>query len=122
MRRWVGLLAMALLLGAATAAAAQSRQTAVVVLGIAYANAHPEETNRILADLSRQQGWTRPRLADSITRYPKKPYPDIQAVANAYELACMQAPETRTISPLALWNMRYLRDLDDSGFIDKLYS
>lgn len=92
------------------------------VLGIAYANTHPEETDRILADLSRQQGWTRPRLADSITRYPKKPYPDIQAVANAYELACMQAPETRNISPLALWNMRYLRDLDDSGFIDTLYS
>jgi ABC-type nitrate/sulfonate/bicarbonate transport system substrate-binding protein len=92
------------------------------VLGIHYAHAHPEETNRILVDLSRKQGWSRARTAESITRYPKKPYPDLQAVANAYELACMQAPETREISPLSLWDMHYLRELDDSGFIDKLYA
>jgi ABC-type nitrate/sulfonate/bicarbonate transport system substrate-binding protein len=92
------------------------------VLGIHYAHAHPDETNRTLADLSRQQGWTRVRTAESITRYPRKPYPDVQAVANAYELACMQVPETREISPLSLWDMHYLRELDDSGFIDRLYA
>ena len=53
---------------------------------------------------------------------PRKPYPELPAVANAYELACIQHPETRDISPLSLWNLHYLRELDDSGFIDRLYA
>ena len=26
------------------------------------------------------------------------------------------------MSPLALWDLHYLRELDDSGFIDQLYA
>jgi hypothetical protein len=51
---------------------------------------------------------------------PLRPYPDNQAVTNAYELCCMQYPEAKAISPLALWDTHYLRDLDLSGFIDEL--
>jgi ABC-type nitrate/sulfonate/bicarbonate transport system substrate-binding protein len=91
------------------------------VLGIHFGYTHPEETNRILADLAQRTG-RRAQTAERIQRMPKKPYPDIAAVANAYELACIQHPETRNISPLSLWNMHYLRELDDSGFIDALYA
>jgi hypothetical protein len=52
---------------------------------------------------------------------PKKPYPDPQGVINAYELGCIKAPEAKQVSPLALWDLHYLRELDNSGFIDKLY-
>jgi hypothetical protein len=55
-----------------------------------------------------------------MARLPLKPYPDTQAIANAYALCCMQYPEARTKSPLALWDTHYLRDLDLSGFIDEL--
>ncbi|MFI5266936.1 MAG: ABC transporter substrate-binding protein [Chloroflexota bacterium] len=92
------------------------------VLGIHFGNAHPEETNRILADLARERGTKRVQTAERIQRMPRKPYPELPAVANAYELACLQEPETRKISPLSLWDMHYLRELDDSGFIDKLYA
>ncbi len=92
------------------------------VLGIHYAHAHEAETNRILADLSGRQGWARPVTAERITRMPRKPYPEMEAVANAYELACLQHPETRSVSPLALWDMHYLRELDDTGYIDRLYA
>ena len=51
---------------------------------------------------------------------PLRPYPDNQAVANAYELCCMQYPEAKAISPLALWDTHYLRDLDLAGFIQEL--
>ena len=54
-------------------------------------------------------------------RMPKKPYPDPQGVINAYELGCIKAPEARQVSPLALWDLHYLRELDNSGFINKLY-
>jgi hypothetical protein len=58
--------------------------------------------------------------AASMARLPLRPYPDNQAVANAYELCCMQYPEAKAKSPLALWDTHYLRDLDLSGFIDEL--
>jgi ABC-type nitrate/sulfonate/bicarbonate transport system substrate-binding protein len=92
------------------------------VLGIHYATAHPDETNRILAELARVEAENRGATADRISRFPHKPYPQMAAVANAYELACIQDPRTRGVSPLTLWNLHYLRELDDSGFIDNLYA
>src|SRR5439155_1385708 len=82
----------------------------------------PEKTDRILADLTKREGESRPYARERILRMPRKPYPELPAVANAYELACIQHPETRDISPLSLWNLHYLRELDDSGFIDRLYA
>jgi hypothetical protein len=32
----------------------------------------------------------------------------------------MQYEESKAVSPLALWDIHYLRDLDASGFIDEL--
>lgn len=92
------------------------------ILGIHFANAHTDQTNEILARLARDEAEVRGATADRITRFPRKPYPELPAVANAYELACLQTPETRQVSPLALWNLHYLRELDDSGFIDNLYA
>jgi hypothetical protein len=41
-------------------------------------------------------------------------------VANVDKLSCLKSPETEEPSPMALWDLRYLRALDASGFIDKL--
>jgi hypothetical protein len=51
-----------------------------------------------------------------------KPYPDHEGVANAYKLCCLKNPETEEMSPMALWDLHYLRELDNSGFIDALYA
>ncbi len=95
------------------------RLVKALVLGIHYARTKPDETEKILADLNKRTGrnYRYARLA----RYPAKPYPDVQAVTNAYELGCMKSPEAKTLSPMALWDLHYLRELDDSGFIDRLY-
>jgi hypothetical protein len=42
-------------------------------------------------------------------------------VANAYKLCCLKNPEAEEQSPMALWDLHYLRTLDNSGFIDQLY-
>jgi ABC-type nitrate/sulfonate/bicarbonate transport system substrate-binding protein len=60
--------------------------------------------------------------AARMARLPEKPYPHAQAIENAYDLCCMQHPEAAEINPLALWDLHYLRTLDNSGFIDRLYS
>ena len=36
-------------------------------------------------------------------------------------LCCMKAPVAKEISPLAMWDLHFLRHLDNSGFIDNLY-
>ncbi len=91
------------------------------VLGIHFARTRRGETEKILEGL-------RQRVADcnnvnyrSVAKLLPKPYPDLEAVANAYKLCCLKNPETEEQSPMALWDLHYLRMLDNSGFIDNLY-
>jgi ABC-type nitrate/sulfonate/bicarbonate transport system substrate-binding protein len=52
----------------------------------------------------------------------RKPYPDIDAIANVFQLALRRDPEIVGYNPLALWDTHYVRALDDSGYIDRLYN
>lgn len=62
--------------------------------------------------------------------YPRRPwtrslerkgYPSVKAIANAFQLALRRDPEIAGFNPLALWDTHYRRELDDSGYIDRLY-
>ena len=90
-----------------------------LVLAIHFAKTQPEKTKKILSDLNERAGED--FKYERLEQMPRKPYPDAQAVINAYELGCIKAPEAKQISPLALWDLHYLRELDNSGYIDKLY-
>jgi len=91
------------------------------VLGIHYARTHREETEKLLEGLKQREPEARGVSYNSVAKLLAKPYPDHQAVANAYRLCCMKAPEAKEISPLALWDLHFLRQLDNSGFINQLY-
>jgi ABC-type nitrate/sulfonate/bicarbonate transport system substrate-binding protein len=52
----------------------------------------------------------------------RKPYPDIDAISNVFQLAVRRDPEIASYNPLALWDTHYVRALDDAGYIDRLYS
>jgi ABC-type nitrate/sulfonate/bicarbonate transport system substrate-binding protein len=90
------------------------------VLGIHFARTRREETEKILEGLRRREPDANPRY-EGVAKLLPKPYPDHRAVANAYKLCCMKNPDTEEMSPLALWDLHYLRELDNSGFIDELY-
>ncbi len=51
----------------------------------------------------------------------RKGYPSVEAIDNVFQLALRRNPEISGFNPLALWNTHYLRELDDSGYIDRLY-
>jgi sulfonate transport system substrate-binding protein len=51
----------------------------------------------------------------------RKPYPSLEAIANVFRLAVRRNPEIKDYNPLALWNTHFVRELDDSGYIDSLY-
>ncbi|OGQ83330.1 MAG: hypothetical protein A3F90_07840 [Deltaproteobacteria bacterium RIFCSPLOWO2_12_FULL_60_19] len=50
-----------------------------------------------------------------------KPYPSVEAVQNVFALALKRDPQIEKFNPLTLWDLRYVREIDDSGYIDKLY-
>jgi hypothetical protein len=61
------------------------------------------------------------RQFDSIVSSLKpKPYPMPQAIANTFEIATMDYPDAAGLNPLAVWNLRWVKELDDEGFIDSL--
>ena len=60
------------------------------------------------------------RQVDSIAELLQiKPYPTIEAIVNTDEIAAQEYGPTKD-NPLALWDLHWLRELDDEGFIDDL--
>lgn len=51
----------------------------------------------------------------------KKPYPSLAAIANVFQLALRRDPDIAGYNPLGLWNTHFVRELDDSGYVDQLY-
>jgi len=95
------------------------RLVKAMVLGIHFAKTKRAKTEKILENLNKKKNES--FQYRSLERMPNKPYPDPQGVINAYELGCIKSPEAKRVSPLALWDLHYLRELDNSGFINKLY-
>lgn len=91
------------------------------VLAIHFAHAHREETEIILEGLRKRAPEAMGVSYQGLARMPRKPYPDPKGIQNAYDLCLMKDPEAEAVSPLALWDLHYLRELDYSGFIDRLY-
>jgi hypothetical protein len=61
------------------------------------------------------------RQFDTIVKSLKpKPYPTPEAVANTFDIAALDYPAAKDINPLSLWDLHWVKRLDDSGFIDDL--
>ena len=91
------------------------------VMGIQFARTRRGETEEILTGLRQREPECKSVNYRAVAKLLPKPYPDHEAVANAYRLCCLKTPETEEQSPMALWDLHYLRQLDNSGFIDSLY-
>jgi hypothetical protein len=50
------------------------------------------------------------------------PYPSIEAIKNVFALGVKRNPEIKEFNPLALWDLHYVKEIDDSGYIRKLYA
>jgi ABC-type nitrate/sulfonate/bicarbonate transport system substrate-binding protein len=92
------------------------------VMGIHFARSRRGETEEILEGLRQRVPEAKNASYRSVAKLLPKPYPDHEGVANAYKLCCLKNPEAEEMSPMALWDLHYLRELDNSGFIDALYA
>jgi ABC-type nitrate/sulfonate/bicarbonate transport system substrate-binding protein len=100
-----------------------------VLEGIAYFKTHRDETIKILLAKHKKEGDLDLDMAtkvydDLAPRLEPKLYPSLPAVYNVYQEALKQDEkngDAAKIHPLALWNVNFLREIDDSGFINNLY-
>jgi ABC-type nitrate/sulfonate/bicarbonate transport system substrate-binding protein len=51
----------------------------------------------------------------------EKPYPSIEALQNVFALAVKLNPEIKEFNPLTLWDLHYVKEIDDSGYFRQLY-
>lgn len=84
-----------------------------------------EKTKAIMAEASNlglQNDQEVSALYDEWTQFlERKPYPTLEAIANVFALAVRRNAEISNFNPLIMWDTHYVRELDDSGFIDGLY-
>ena len=97
-----------------------------IVEGIHFFKTQKAKTIAILEKRYSPKGWDREIVEHVYNELAaileKKPYPSLPAIHNVFELAKRQHPECAGVNPLSLWDMHYLRQIDDSGFIDRLYA
>ena len=97
-----------------------------IVEGIHFFKTQKAKTIAILEKRYSPKGWDREIVEHVYNELAaileKKPYPALPAIHNVFELAKRQHPECAGVNPLSLWDMHYLRQIDDSGFIDRLYA
>jgi hypothetical protein len=60
------------------------------------------------------------RFGSVVSGLKIRPYPTPQAIANTYEIATIEFPDAKGLNPLTLWDLHWVKELDDDGFIDQL--
>lgn len=94
--------------------------------GIAFFKQEPEKTKKIIGTRHTSEGQLDDgmveivynELADALE---PKLYPTLAAIDNVYQEAMRQDPEAATINPLSVWDLHFVKKLDDSGFVGSLY-
>lgn len=100
-----------------------------VLEGIAYYKINREESIKIIQQRHKKEGDLDRAAAEKVyddlaPRLEPKLYPGLEAIYNVYQEALKQDEkkgDAKKIHPLALWDFHFLREIDDSGFINNLY-
>ncbi|MBI4526507.1 MAG: ABC transporter substrate-binding protein [Deltaproteobacteria bacterium] len=93
------------------------------VEGIAYYKSHKAESLPMIKEFLRLK---EDALAEEAHSYfsrlaPAKPYPSIDGVRTVLAEVAKTDPEARSASPERFVEPKFIRQLDESGFIDRLY-
>ena len=97
-----------------------------VIEGIHFFKTEPDKAIRIIRDRYKPEGpmtqeaaaQTHAHLAHQLE---PRLYPTMAAIANVYEEAIRQDRDAKRINPMELWDLHFIRRLDDQGFADRLY-
>jgi len=101
------------------------RVVAAVVDAIHYAKTNREAALKIIQKYLRIQD--RDALEDAyesfvIKQFPRAPYVSPAAVQTIFDLAAARDPRAKTADPQGFIDMRFVREIEQSGVIDQLYA
>lgn len=94
------------------------------VQGIHFYKTRKPESMKIIAKYMRTDDM---EAVDATYEYfaakivPRKPYPTAQGIKALIDLAAKERPDAAGVAPERMMNVSLLKELDDSGFIDRLY-
>jgi ABC-type nitrate/sulfonate/bicarbonate transport system substrate-binding protein len=94
--------------------------------GIAFFKKEPEKAKKIIKERHTSEGQMDDEMvavvySELARALEPKLYPTMPAIHNVYQEAMRQDAEAKTINPLSLWDLHFVKKLDDSGFVDALY-
>ncbi len=97
----------------------------VIVEAIHFAKTNREAALKIMQKYLRVQD--REALEDAyesfvIKQFPRAPYPVPAAVQAIFDLAAARDPRAKTADPHGFIDLRFIREIDQSGAIDQLYA
>ena len=98
-----------------------------ILEGIAYFKTQPDRAIKIIQDQYDQEGVLDKELATKLyhdidSMLAPRLFPTMDAISNVYQEAVRKDKDSLKVNPMELWDLHTLRKIDDSGFIDKLYS
>jgi ABC-type nitrate/sulfonate/bicarbonate transport system substrate-binding protein len=96
-----------------------------LIEGIAYFKTRPDAAKRIIKERY-MKGGLEDEMVDAVYNelariIDPRLYPTMEAISNVYQEGVRQDPDAKKVNPLSLWNLHYVRHIDDSGFVDALY-
>ncbi|MBI4524489.1 MAG: ABC transporter substrate-binding protein [Deltaproteobacteria bacterium] len=98
-----------------------------LVAGIHYAKTHKEESMRITARYMKlDYNKERPALEETYRVFieqivQRKPYPTLEGIQRVLDQIAETEPKVKGATPEQFIDTKYLKELDQSGFIDSLY-
>jgi ABC-type nitrate/sulfonate/bicarbonate transport system substrate-binding protein len=98
-----------------------------IIEGIHFFKTQPEKTMKIIRERFTNDGTMDAEIARATYEcyahhFEAKLYPTMAAINNVYQEGIRQDKDAAKINPMELWDLHYVRQLDDSGFINDLYA
>ena len=101
------------------------RTVRVIVEAIHYAKTNKEAAVGVLKKylhIQEREALEEAYESFVVKQFPKAPYVLPAAVQTIFDIAATRDPRAKSIDPQGFVEMRFVRELDQSGAIDKLYA
>jgi ABC-type nitrate/sulfonate/bicarbonate transport system substrate-binding protein len=97
-----------------------------MIEGIHFFKTQPERAANIISSRNARGGPIPEDIAPLVQAtlakaLEPKLFPSTAAIANVYQEGVRSDPDAKRINPMELWDLHYIRRIDDSGFVDDLY-
>ena len=98
-----------------------------LIEGIAFFKNEPEKARKIIKERHTSEGVLDDDMvavvySELASTLEPKLYPTMAAIGNVYDEAVRQDADAKAINPFSLWDLHFVKRIDNSGFVGALYN